>query len=292
MKNLINPNSNNKGFIYQIVSNSVNGIDVDKFDYMTRDTYMLGLTFNFDCSVLINDVTVINNNICFPEQMYYEVMSIYTTRYRLHKQIYSHKTVIAIKFMMNEIIILLDPVANIYHSIKNVKSLCDLTDDYIFSLVKILYNTINFYPIEGSRNKPTYPTKFHNNIKKAYNIWQNINKRIIYKHIGNIISKTPLNIVYKNIFDIDPSINENDILIHNIKMGYISGKIDNPMANIYFYKLKMKTKCFKINKRDMSKLIPDVYHEYVCMIYSKDKTNKQLTKKISDVYQKLKMKCK
>ncbi|KAM6981978.1 deoxynucleoside triphosphate triphosphohydrolase SAMHD1-like [Tautogolabrus adspersus] len=37
-----------KSFLYEIVSNKKNGIDVDKFDYLARDSYHLGIKNNFD----------------------------------------------------------------------------------------------------------------------------------------------------------------------------------------------------------------------------------------------------
>lgn len=38
----------NKTFLYDIVANKRNGIDVDKFDYFARDCYVMGLTKSFD----------------------------------------------------------------------------------------------------------------------------------------------------------------------------------------------------------------------------------------------------
>ncbi|XP_078026533.1 deoxynucleoside triphosphate triphosphohydrolase SAMHD1-like [Epinephelus lanceolatus] len=37
-----------KSFLYEIVANKRNGIDVDKFDYLSRDCHHLGIQNNFD----------------------------------------------------------------------------------------------------------------------------------------------------------------------------------------------------------------------------------------------------
>ena len=37
-----------KNFYYESVSNKVNGIDVDKFDYLTRDAYHTGIRSSFE----------------------------------------------------------------------------------------------------------------------------------------------------------------------------------------------------------------------------------------------------
>lgn len=42
-----------KTFLYDIVANKRNGIDVDKFDYFARDCHVLGLTKSFDASRLM-----------------------------------------------------------------------------------------------------------------------------------------------------------------------------------------------------------------------------------------------
>ena len=59
-------------------------------------------------------------------------------------------------------------------------------------MVKLLFQNINMYP-----------KKYHENIIKAYTIWQNINKRLIYKHIGTIVSKSPHIYTISIINDID-----------------------------------------------------------------------------------------
>jgi HD superfamily phosphohydrolase len=52
-----------KNFIYQIISNHLNDLDVDKLDYLCRDSYyLLGLANPYDLSRIIDHVKIIDGN--------------------------------------------------------------------------------------------------------------------------------------------------------------------------------------------------------------------------------------
>lgn len=57
--------SKEKQFLYDIVANGRNGIDVDKFDYIERDTRACGLGCNFQFQRLMETMRVIDNEICY-----------------------------------------------------------------------------------------------------------------------------------------------------------------------------------------------------------------------------------
>lgn len=273
IQNIINPEKSHTGFIYQIVSNNLNGIDVDKFDYISRDTHALNFKFGFDHSRFIDGAMVIDNKICFPKQMNFELYSLFTGRYRMHKQVYTHKAVISIQYMINDILLALDEPLKIRESVHDVSKFCELTDAYIMAYLKI--------------NKKSSNTK----IKEALNIFERIQARDLYKFIGIIIYKVnpcsdseidKLNtkITIEDFVKTDPNIRKEDIVIHRTKIGYISGNKSNPLDNIYFYdhkdkdilngKVERKPTCFKMDKKDISTLIPDSYQEYITMIYSRN----------------------
>ena len=52
-----------KPYLYEIVANPFNGIDVDKFDYLRRDPCNLGLDYHFNCERLLGEARVIDGHI-------------------------------------------------------------------------------------------------------------------------------------------------------------------------------------------------------------------------------------
>ena len=51
-----------KSFLYEIVANKRNGIDVDKWDYFARDCHSLGIPNNFDLGRFMKFARVIDDN--------------------------------------------------------------------------------------------------------------------------------------------------------------------------------------------------------------------------------------
>ena len=265
LKSLINPTKNDKSFIYQIVSNNINGLDVDKYDYIMRDTKNIGLKYSIDCSILVNGIYVIDNKICYPRQAFHNIKSVFANRYRLHKEVYTHQAVLSIQFMITDIMILLDKILNISNSINNVDDFCNLTDDYILTSIDILNNFTNLN-IDPQKKK---------NLLECKKLLDRINNRNIYKFIGSVVLNKKKNISWNEFNSINSNIYENDIYIHNSKIGFVSGNKNNPLNNIYCYSTKQclkknkNNKCFKIEKEEISKLISDSHQEYIIMIYSK-----------------------
>ncbi|KAK1302319.1 hypothetical protein QJS10_CPB12g00206 [Acorus calamus] len=54
-----------KSFLYDIVANGRNGIDVDKFDYIGRDCRACGIGCNFEFQRLMEGMRVMGDEICY-----------------------------------------------------------------------------------------------------------------------------------------------------------------------------------------------------------------------------------
>ena len=92
-------------WLFEIVSNSRNGIDVDKFDYLNRDTEKIGVhhcTFNHD--IVMRGARVVDDQICYPEKHEFEIKKLYDSRYNLHNDVYCHKTNQAIECLLLDIL--------------------------------------------------------------------------------------------------------------------------------------------------------------------------------------------
>jgi HD superfamily phosphohydrolase len=70
------PEKDERAFLFEVISNSRNSIDVDKFDYLARDCYNLGIKSAYDSSRLMSFSRVINNQICFHAKAYRNTSSL------------------------------------------------------------------------------------------------------------------------------------------------------------------------------------------------------------------------
>lgn len=256
IQSLIVNTSNKKTFIYQIVSNSLNGLDVDKFDYLTRDTFMLGIKNNFDFSRLINQIKIINKNICYPQQAIYDIINLYETRYKMHKIVYNNPTVIGIQLILMRIMKHLNLLLNIENSILNMNDFIKLDDNYIIKSINIL---LNIY-------------KDNIDLIEANKLLQRINTRNFYKLVSAIT----------NLKNIDKNTIDAKYIIFQTQIGYISGKKPNPFKSIYIYNTKTgnsdilysifdKPDNNTLDGNNISNIINiSTYKEYITMIYDKD----------------------
>jgi len=232
IKDLIYPDGSynlNKKFLYQIVANDKNGIDVDKFDYLKRDTYYLGLKYNCDYSRIIKLARVINDEICFPKKLIFNLYEIFYTRTRLHQQVYSHPVCKSIEFMIVDILIDMNKEIDFNKCVENIDEFCKLNDN-ILTIADI--------------------SKGFNKSKKLI---KDIHCRNLYKYIGDI--ETSEIEVHKN--------NPNSI-IDTLEIG-IS---DSFLENVKFYDKDMN-KSFNIDPKFISNLLLNFGVKKINRVYLK-----------------------
>jgi HD superfamily phosphohydrolase len=240
-------------WIFQIISNPLNSIDVDKFDYLVRDTQAVGLKFGFNYSRIIEDAKVIENKICYSLQCSEDIYQMFFIRYRLHRQIYNHKAVKAIEILIIKLLIEIEKELNISQYILDPEKMIELVDTFIW---------------HGHTNP---------SIKK---IIEEINQRKIPKLVYQDVS------LHQCEFDeekLKQSFDPNAYHILRFKVGYVGGK-SNPLNKITFYNLK-NGKIISENKvRSFSLLITQKHQEYFLRVYCMDLS---LVNKFNEYFEEL-----
>ena len=249
--NMIDPNKDNSSYLYQIVANKLNGLDCDKFDYIARDTYNVGLSYSFDASRLIKEAKVIDDKICFPKKCYFEISDLYYTRYKLHKQIYTHNAVRSIEYMVLDILKELDTNINFVEKTINISKFHYLTD----SILDLSY--------------------FYDN-KKAIEIYENIKLRKLYKFV-NEIQEDRFNMEGFNNKLTELNLN-NIVIIDIIKLNYSMDE-KNPLKFVELYEnLEI------VNKENLSFLFPQKFEEKIIKFYIKDRKMYNEVNKLIDLF--------
>lgn len=254
-------------FVFQIISNNNNSLDVDKYDYIYRDSYHCGINNGFDCSSLIDLAIIVDNKIVYPEQAQQDIYNLFHMRHQLHRTVYGHKGVVSVQCMVMNIMKILNKIINIPESIFDLDKFTMMTDDYIIQYVN---HVLSF--------KDTFKEIFRNlsddDISELEILRKRMNTHNFYQHIGTIISDDPV--------DLSEIFNSNEYIIVNSKVGFVSGNKPNPLDNIYVYKTKDcydNVKIHKMSRHDISMIIPEKYQEYITLVYRK---NKSYTEIIND----------
>lgn len=262
--NIINPNKEiHKEYIYQIVSNSINSIDVDKFDYLTRDSKMLNINISFNFNRLIESAMIINNIISYPKKVDSDIINMFQARHYMHKKVYSHKSVISSLLNIIELLENLDKLINFTESVSNESEFIKYTDDYILNVARYLSSIMN--------------NDITKKIKKSLDV---IDTHSFYK------------LVYHNYVDInetdeiyDKTTCYDDIVKFESIIGFISGKKSNPLESVYLYNSKEPYKLLQVlSNSDSARLLPNKYQEKLLMIFCKNKNHEEEIKKIIDTF--------
>ncbi|CAG8473841.1 1692_t:CDS:10 [Diversispora eburnea] len=246
---------NKRTFIFDIVANKRNSIDVDKFDYLERDCYHLGMKSKFEFSRLMKFSRVIDDQIAYQHKEYLNISEMFHTRFSLHARIYNHRVSKALDFMVADALCEANHVLKISDAINDGEEFLKLSDNTLHvieymqdsSLIKSkeIINRIRHRKLYKFVDECLIPREYRSRLNET-----NLNKSEIIRHkIGN------------------ESISEDDIIIHKFKINY--GKEDqNPLDYVKFYGNSKES--FNLKKSEVSYLIPEQYDDEIVAVYAKD----------------------
>lgn len=99
---LIFKNKYHKTFLYQLVSSQ---LDMDRLDYLNRDSFYTGVTEGqIGSDRIIEMLNVHNGNLVLEEKAIYSIEKFLVARRFMYWQVYLHKTVVSAEFMLIHIL--------------------------------------------------------------------------------------------------------------------------------------------------------------------------------------------
>ncbi|KAK7161024.1 hypothetical protein R3I94_003864 [Phoxinus phoxinus] len=258
-----------KSFLYEIVANKQNGIDVDKWDYFARDCHHLGIRNSFDHQRLLKFARVCEVNgrkhICFRDKEADNVYDMFRTRYTLHRQAYQHKICNIIEEMFAEALVLADrdlhegkpeDMLKISEAIKTAVEYSKLTDE--------IFEQISCSTAE--------------NLQESRNILDKIVRRKLPKFVGEArlteenISKEDLTkswkVAVQNYNTTDPtvSLNAEELPVYVVDLDH-GMKDKNPIESVYFYSKRNPTQASTIKDYQLSSFLPKKFNEELVRVY-------------------------
>lgn len=194
-----------KPYLYQIVNNKTTGLDVDKFDYLQRDTYHIGLDYSFSPERIFHKSKICpkTGHIIYHSSIRRNIYKLFYTRYKLHRDIYNHKAAKIIELMLADSLIL----SAAKYNFASIDSLISLDDS--------IYNRILF-DMSGSTSA---------NAQAAAELLARIDRRDLYTclYYGPKASSP--------VFDSDTNPD-----IHKIILTFnLCNRDANPLNNVTFY---------------------------------------------------------
>ncbi|KAG4395674.1 hypothetical protein AAZX31_19G009000 [Glycine max] len=264
--------SSEKSFLYDIVANGRNGIDVDKFDYLLRDCRACGLGCNFEFRRLLETMRVLDDEICYRAKDYLTIHKMFVTRADLYRTVYTHPKVKAIELMVVDALVHANSYLGISSNIHNPSEYWKLDD----TIIKTIETTPN------------------QELKEARELILRIRRRKLYQFCNEYPVPKDMLDNYKKVTAQDivcsqsggVTLKEEDVAICNVKIDLTRGK-HNPLESIHFFKDYESDEKFTIPDDRISHLLPTSYQDMIVKVYAK---KPELVEAISEAFENFQLK--
>ncbi|XP_022928109.1 deoxynucleoside triphosphate triphosphohydrolase SAMHD1 homolog [Cucurbita moschata] len=265
--------SREKGFLYDIVANGRNGIDVDKFDYIVRDCRACGLGCNFPFQRLMETMRVIDDEICYKAKDYLTIHKLFSTRADLYRTVYMHPKVKAIELMLVDALL--------------------KANDYL-EISSHIHDPSQYWKLDDSVVK-TIETASDQELKESRDLILQIRRRNLYQFCNEYaVPKDKLenfkDVTAKDIVCSQKNggvmLQEDDVAVSNVRIDLTRGR-NNPLERIHFFKDYESNDKFKISDDRISHLLPTSYQDMIVRVYSK---KPELVEAISEAFENFQLK--
>ncbi|KAH9853312.1 HD-domain/PDEase-like protein [Lenzites betulinus] len=270
-----------KPYLFQIVANKRNGLDVDKFDYIARDSHAIDQKSNLSLTRLIYSSRVIDNEICYDIKDANQIFELCHTRMSLHKRIYTHKTAKAIEYMIVDALTKAEPAMHIANRLEDPKEYLHLTDHIMTEIeaskdprlveaqailrrirVRDLYKVVDYkvfpWHCADALKKSFTPESVVNAFKNLYH------NRGTLKHLSDDIHEL------EHVEEDDANaLAPEHVIIEVTKLHHGMGNL-NPLGFVKFYSKHNPKQGVEANPDDVSVTLPSAFGEVKLRMYTRE----------------------
>ncbi|GAV74620.1 HD domain-containing protein [Cephalotus follicularis] len=262
-----------KRFMYDIVANGRNGIDVDKFDYIVRDSRACALGCNFHFQRLMETMRVLGDEICYRAKDYLTIHKLFSTRADLYRTVYTHPKVKATELMVVDALVKANDYLQISSHIQDPSVYWKLDDTII--------KTIETAPDQELRESRDLILRI-----RRRNLYQFCNEYAVPKEkLENFKDVTAQDIVCSQKHG-GVILKEEDVAVSNVRIDLTRGR-QNPLERINFFKDYESEEKFSISDDRISHLLPTSYQDMIVRVYSK---KPELVGAISEAFENFQLK--
>nr|XP_039257597.1 deoxynucleoside triphosphate triphosphohydrolase SAMHD1-like [Styela clava] len=255
-----NPGRPGKEFLYEIISNERNKVDVDKWDYFARDCYQLGMQNGFDHNRFMQFMRVIkvdgNWQLCVHKKECFNLYQMFHTRYCLHRRAYQHPVVNAVEEMFTEALV----HANEHAGIDGIKlSECAKNSSVFMKLDDGIFHTI----LNSTKKE----------LEKSREILERIMRREIYQTVANEKMKDHQQKYTEKFIKEKIGSQQNlkePVIVKIVKLNYGMKEGGNPIDLYNFYSKNSPDVASPIPKDEISSMLPPVFEEFRLQIFCKN----------------------
>ncbi|KAF8189702.1 hypothetical protein BJ912DRAFT_925872 [Pholiota molesta] len=262
--------SHEKEYLFDIIANKRNGLDVDKFDYLCRDGHMTNNAVSFDIHRLLESARVLDNQICYNMKDINLVYNFFNTRFTMHSAVYNHKTTKAIEYMIVDALSAADEYLGITKRMFSPEEYVHLTDHI---MTEIEASKVPELARSRAVLKSMHRRKLYRHVEFKSIEWpmrdlfrQNITPARILAAVKDLLAdredKVPM----------DPtnsvSLEESDIIVDFSTRSY-GMKEKNPVDFVRFYSKRNPNKSLNADRGVITSVLPEYFAEDVLNIYTK-----------------------
>ncbi|KAG9309841.1 hypothetical protein JVU11DRAFT_1149 [Chiua virens] len=253
-------------FLFEIVANQRNGLDVDKFDYILRDCHAVGDKGNISISKLIRSARVVEGKICYDIKDANQIYELFYTRFSLHKRIYNHKTTKSIEFMVIDALLAAEPHLKIANLVVDPKRYVFLTDDLLSKIEESTEEELELARaiVERIRTRDLYKVV-------DYKVFLHSDHDMIKDNItaAKIVAVAKSGVLTGVDEELISQLTPDHIAVSCANLHYGKGA-SNPLDYVTFYSKKRPNECAQAASSDISLLMPSSFAEVWLRIYTKD----------------------